>query len=213
MSCDASALLHEWDGTHNFSGVDLISGRGLHGKKASQFLNDMLEAYPNDPALGSPFNGQDTNYGEGLQYKRMAAIFTDGVYTEGWSEIIRTLSLKTKTWGLYWEQPIHGGPPALGATHGSDLTYYFPNLLGADASPTSLGNEDLMHAVQDALINFVHHGDPNGREHECASYYWPSYGENQQITVMSEKVIAEAKALPHRPGFDVLHRYLRPGPL
>lgn len=173
----------------------------------------MLEAYPNDPVLGCPFDGEDTNYGEGSQFKRMAAIATDGTYTEGWSEIIQTLSLKTRTWGMYWEQAIEGAPPALGVTHGSDLTYYFPTLLGHDLSPSSLGNKDLMHAVQDALINFVYFGDPNGcgSDAEANSYHWPSYGETQDITVMNANIIAKAQPLPYRPGFDVLHKNLRPG--
>lgn len=173
----------------------------------------MLEAYPNDPKLGCPFDGSDTNYGLGSQFKRMAAIVTDGTYTEGWSEIVKTLSLETKAWGLYWEQAIPGAPAALGVVHGSDLTYYFPNLLGKDLSPGSLGNKDLMNAVQDALINFVHFGDPNGCFSKSDSYRWPSFGESQQITIMNAKVIAEAQKPPHRPGFDVLHKYLRPGPL
>ena len=173
----------------------------------------MLEAYPNDPALGCPFNGADTNYGEGSQYKRMAAIATDGTYTEGWSEIVKTLSMKTKTWGLYWEQPIPGAPAALGVTHGSDLAYYFPDLLGTESNPSSLGHKDLMNAVQDALINFVYFGDPNGCPSESGSggYYWPSYGESQKITVMNASLIAEAQSPPYRPGFEIIHKFLRPG--
>ena len=186
----------------------------MKGEEANDFLEEMLRAYPNNPALGCPFDGEDTNFGEGSQYKRMAAIATDGTFTEGWSEILETLSLKTKAWGLYWEQPIPGAPPALGVTHGSDLSYYFPGLLGEDMTPGSLGNGDLMDAVQDALINFVHHGDPNGHgaEVKTGAYYWPSYGESRKITVMNANVIAEAQAPPHRPGFDVIHKYLRPGP-
>lgn len=200
--------------TYDCVSIDLIEGRDLKGKKAEQFLTEMLEAYPNDPILGCPFNGGDTEFGDGSQYKRMAAIATDGIYTEGWSEIIKTLSLKTKTWGLYWEQPIQGAPPALGVTHGSDMIYYFPNLFGADSSPSSIGDKNLMDAIQGALINFVYQGDPNGCNSEThnSSYYWPPYGESQKITVMNTALIAEAQSPPYRPGFDVIHKYLRPGP-
>jgi carboxylesterase type B len=174
----------------------------------------MLQAYPNDPALGCPYNGQDTEYGEGSQYKRMAAIATDGTWTEGWLEIIETLSLRTSTWGLLWEQPIPGAPAALGVTHGSDLIYYFPNLLGAESSPSSSRDTALMHAVQDALINFVSFGDPNAGASgsEESGYHWPLYNESQMITVMNARNVAEAQKPPHRPGFDVIHKFLRPGP-
>ena len=173
----------------------------------------MLEAYPNDAALGCPFNGEDSEYGEGSQYKRMAAMATDGTYAEGWSELLATLSLKTKTWGLYWEQPIPGAPAALGVTHGSDLIYYFPGLLDNRSTLVSL-DQGLMDTVQDAFINFVNFGDPNGCPSEPGSggYYWPSYGESQKITVMYASVVAEAQSPPHRPGFDVIHKFLRPGP-
>lgn len=175
----------------------------------------MLQAYPNIPALGCPFNGQDTEYGDGSQYKRMAAIATDGTWTEGWLEILETLSLKTETWGLLWEQPIPGAPQDLGVTHGSDLTYYFPDLFGAKSSPSSAAaGAALMHAVQDALINFVSCGDPNGGfESKESGYHWPLYSEGQLITVMNESKIAQAQMPPDRPGFEVIHKFLRPGPV
>jgi hypothetical protein len=59
---------------------DLALGRNLDRESTRKFRQQLLEAYPNDPALGSPFDGRDTNYGLGpkSQYKRAAAIATDG---------------------------------------------------------------------------------------------------------------------------------------
>lgn len=60
----------------------LAAGRGLEGELAKAFINQMLQAYPKDPAVGCPFDGLNTTYGVSSQYKRMAAIFTDGIYSE-----------------------------------------------------------------------------------------------------------------------------------
>ncbi|KAK3709092.1 hypothetical protein LTR37_011071 [Vermiconidia calcicola] len=193
----------------------LSAARGLKGRRAAQFLQEMLQAYPNDPALGSPFDGRDTNYGVGRQYKRMAAITTDTTYTEAWLEYLEAFSKRTKTWGLLWEQAIQGTPPEYGVIHGSDLNYFFPTLFGQEADPRTLGHGDLVAAAQGALINFIHDGDPNGcsggsdRDH---GYRWPLYSESKQVTVMNASHIAVSVPPPHRPGFDVIHKFLRPGP-
>lgn len=176
----------------------------------------MLQAYPVDPALGCPFNGGDTNYGDGSQYKRMAAIATDGTYTEAWTEYLETFSSKTNTWGILWEEPIHGAPAAYGVTHGSDLPYYFPTLLGPHKNSRDTNDRDLMRAVQEALVNFVHDGDPNGctlESGKATSYHWPLYSESHEITVLNASKVAESLPPPHRSGFGVIHKFLRPGPV
>lgn len=86
-------------------------------------MTQMLEAYPNIPALGCPFDGYNTTYKQPSQFKRMAAIFTDGTYAEPWVEFLETFSSKTKTWGILFEQPIKDTPPAFGVQHGSDVIY------------------------------------------------------------------------------------------
>lgn len=192
---------------------ELINARGLKGAKAANFLREMLKAYPDDPVLGCPYNGGDTNYGDGKQYKRMAAIATDGTYTEAWTEYLETFSHKTKTWGLLWEEPIPGVPAAYGVTHGSDLVYYFPTLLGSQKDPRNLGQQHLVTTLHDAIVNFVNDGDPNGCAFSTQAYHWPLYSESGMVTVLNASQVATALPPPHRPGFDVLHRYLRPGPL
>ena len=195
--------------------VDLISGRGLQGDKASRFRSEMLRAYPNDPVVGCPFDGSDTEYGEGSQYKRMAAIATDTTFTEAWSEYLETFSSRTKTWGLLWEQPLQNVSPAYGVVHGSDISYYIPTFFGKKLDPRTIGQAALVYAVQDALINFITDGTPNGcsaRSQQGTRYIWPLYSESHQVTVMNASRVAVAERPPHRPGFDIIHRFLRPGP-
>ena len=171
----------------------------------------MLEAYPNNPALGCPFDGRNTTYGQGSQYKRMAAIFTDGTYTEAWTEYLKYFSSDTKTWGLLFEERIPGPgiDPAFGYGHASDLPYYFPTLLGPANDPRTNNQSHLVEILQTALINFVSDLDPNGRN-ETSSGRWPLFADREEVTSLSGARGAVAVPLPHRPGFDVLRRTLRP---
>ena len=140
-----------------------LSGN-LNEQEAARFQQDMLEAYPNDPSLGCPFDGRNTTYGQPSQYKRMAAIFTDGTYTEAWTEYLRSFSTRTKTWGLLFEARIPGPgiDAAFGYGHASDLPYYFPTLLGAANDPRNNGRSRLVEIMQSALVNFVADLDPDG---------------------------------------------------
>lgn len=197
--------------------IELSSGRGLEGKQAADFLRQMLAAYPNDPALGCPFDGLNTTYNQPSQFKRMAAISTDGTYAEGWSEFLDTFSSETNAWGIVFEQPIKGTPPAYGVQHGSDVVYYFPTLAGPKADPRGYGQRALVDAIHDALINFVYDGDPNGSPslsaQNSSEYVWPLYSETGMVTALNATEVTTAIPPPHRPGFDVIHRFLRPGPL
>lgn len=192
---------------------ELSSGRGLKGAEAAHFEDLMLKAYPNAPALGCPFDGRNTTYNQPSQFKRMAAIFTDGTYAEPWVEFLETFSSKTNAWGIMFEQPVKGASPAYGIQHGSDVIYYFPTLATAAADPRSYGQAELVTTIQDALINFANDGDPNGLTSQPLSeYHWPLYSEAGTVTALNASKITESVQPPHRSGFDVIHRFLRPGP-
>ncbi|KAK5164925.1 uncharacterized protein LTR77_009590 [Saxophila tyrrhenica] len=192
-----------------------IAGAGLSGRKAANFVQQLLKAYPNDPVLGSPFDAADTDYGFGSHYKRAAAMATDGTFVEPWYEYLQTFSERTKTFGLLWNQPAPKTPRSLGVNHGADLSFYFPLLAGEDRDPrkTTEGRR-FVNALQSALVNFVHYGDPNGcvATGQGEKYTWPEYSKNGQVTVMSASNIT-SEPQPRRPGFDVFRRFLRPGSL
>lgn len=192
-------------------GVFSDVARHLIPEKAAIFQQEMLEAYPNNPALGCPFDGQNTTYGRPSQYKRMAAIFTDSIYTEAWTEYLKYFSSDTKTWGMLFEERIPGPgfDPAFGFGHASDLPYFFPTLHGPANDPRANNQSHLLEVMQTALINFVTELDPNGRDGTSRGH-WPLFAEQQEVTSLSGARGAVSVPLPYRPGFDVLRRTLRP---
>ena len=150
--------------------------RNLNQEEAATFQREMLEAYPNNPALGCPYDGQNTTYGQPSQFKRMAAVLTDGTYTEAWTEYLQLFSTTTNTWGILFEEPLSGQGigPAFGVQHGSDIPYYFPKLLGPATDPLNNDRSHLVKVLQRALINFVTDLDPNGK-HRRSRYHWPQF--------------------------------------
>jgi len=194
--------------------VDFATGAGLKPRKAQDFIQQLMKAYPNDPVLGSPFDGQYTNYGQGSQYKRAAAILTDGTFVEPWFEYLGLFSARTQTYGLLWSQPAPGTPESLGVNHGADVNFYFPLLAGKERDRNSDHGRQVVNVIHTALVNFVHYGDPNGCPAGLAAkdgYVWPEYSESGMITVVGGPDVATAEPPPHRPGFEVFHRFLRPG--
>jgi acetylcholinesterase len=159
---------------------------GIHD---TNFQPAMLQAYPNDPAVGCPYDGRNTTYGQPSQFKRMSAIFTDGTYAEPWTEY---LQLFPRAWGVLFEQPLTNNP-AYGVQHGSDVPYYFPSISNHTFSP------QLTTTMQSALIRFVTDLKPG----------WPPYAATQRVVSIKEGETQEIKP-PDRPGFAVIKRYLRP---
>lgn len=191
-----------------------IGGRQLTGEDATTFLAEMLAAYPNEPAVGAPFDGRNTTYGQPSQYKRMSAIASDASFTAPWRWYLETFSNETDIWGLLFEEPIPGAKPALGVHHGSDMPFYFPKMFGDGFDPRKNGYAELVDVIHDALVTFVSDGDPNGDGAECSGdrYEWPKYGQEGLVTALNASLPAAPVEPPYRPGFDVIEKFLIAGP-
>lgn len=187
----------------------LVNGRSFSENETLQILSEFLEAYPRLAALGAPFDGENTTYGQSSQYKRMAAITTDVQFVEAWTEYLDVFSKRVPTWGVLYEtdMPIPENRSAYGATHGSDLLYYFPSLLtGLD--PREFGRGKLVQRIQDAIINFATDLDPNGSD---AGTQWPLFAEDRKVAAIdADAQDGKIVNLPYRSGFDVVRRWFRP---
>lgn len=79
-----------------------------------------------------PFRQKNTTYGEPSQYKHIYAIVTDSQLVGPWTEYLEHLAKSdAPTWSLHLKEPTPNikERKALGVQHGSDLVYYFPDLL------------------------------------------------------------------------------------
>ena len=186
----------------------LVNSARMDPERGVVFVDDLMAAYPNDPTVGCPYDGQNTTYGQPSQFKRMSAIMTDSTYTQPFVEYLDTFSKVQSVWGIEWAQRISGTgvDPAYGVTHGSDLFFYFPRLGGDKRDPRLHGQAALVHQIQDGLANFVTDLTPQSRSER---YKWPMFAQERKVTRFDSNGAQTVNA-PHRPGFDVIREGLRP---
>ncbi|KAF8272598.1 carotenoid ester lipase precursor [Lactarius quietus] len=114
-------------------------------------LDKVLELYPQDPSLGSPYNTSTQN-ALTPEFKRIAAILGDLVFQSSRRSLANVVSGKQNTWS-YLSKRLKL-LPYLGSAHGSDV-------------PIIYGGEDLTNY----LIFFVTNLNPN----DGSLPYWPQY--------------------------------------
>lgn len=170
----------------------------------------MLKAYPDVLEKGCPFDGKNISYGEPSQYKRMAAIMTDSQYVGAWMEYLHQFAKSgAPTWGLSFEEPIPGleEGETFGVQHGSDLVFYFPNILGHKSDPRRCDKTArLANHLQTALIHFVVESNPTTEDN-----HWPQYDHkdhHSKVLALSTEDRKGIVGLPYRAGFKILHEFL-----
>ncbi|KAJ6451387.1 carotenoid ester lipase precursor [Mycena vitilis] len=152
--------------------------------------------YPDDPALGSPF---DTGLANQVtpEFKRLAAFQGDYLFTGARRFFLESASKTQNTWS--WLNKRGKSTPTLGSGHTSDLAIWFPpaNSTGFDFRPA------------DAFISFVNHLDPNGK-----SPFWPKWNTPSANGSTSLLTLSDPDALSIAPenfrvkAIDSLYRLL-----
>ncbi|KJA23957.1 hypothetical protein HYPSUDRAFT_1079387 [Hypholoma sublateritium FD-334 SS-4] len=137
--------------------------------------NKILELYPDDPALGSPFNtGNDTFGLPG--FKRAAAIMGDLSFHSQRRTWIQTASRAgVKVFGYLFTQPQPENPPFLGVDHGSEVLFVY----GAPPD-TSAPALHLSSIMIDYWVSFATSLDPNDG-HGNPRPAWPQYTEKNEV--------------------------------
>ncbi|TFK31314.1 esterase 1 [Crucibulum laeve] len=88
--------------------------------------DQLLELYPNVPALGSPYNTGNETFGLDPEYKRTAALEGDLSFDSQRRLWIQTASKAgVKTFGYLFTQPQPNGDPANGVAHGSEVLFVY----------------------------------------------------------------------------------------
>ncbi|KAK7688543.1 hypothetical protein QCA50_008081 [Cerrena zonata] len=118
-------------------------------------IDTLARLYPEDPALGSPF---DTGF-EGAftpQFKRTSAFIGDLIFQGPRRFFSQLLSEKQNVWSFIFKRNKLASP--FGTQHGADL--------GVVYQPGDL---------TDNVVNFINHLDPNGRRVDQNEITWPRY--------------------------------------
>ncbi|KAL1742655.1 Alpha/Beta hydrolase protein [Schizophyllum fasciatum] len=141
-------------------------------------IDQILDLYPDDPALGSPYNTGNETFGLSSQYKRVASILGDNMFHSQrrlWQQHANEAGVPTYGY-LFADPPSDGSDPRLGVYHSLDVQYMFHNL--TNAAPES--STRLSEQVMDYWLSFVTSLDPNdglGSERPA----WPAYGSGDKV--------------------------------
>ncbi|KAK6996541.1 carboxylic ester hydrolase [Favolaschia claudopus] len=149
---------------------------------------ELMKLYPDNPALGSPFNTGNATFSLSPQWKRLTAIVGD-IWFHSQRRALMQAAAKfgVKNYGYLLTDPgapaigeptigPTGNPAALGVSHTADLLYIFGlnAAFGRPASAQALGVQMI-----DYWVSFANNLDPNdGRG--SARPMWSQYSSNNQ---------------------------------
>uniref|UniRef100_A0A060T877 Carboxylic ester hydrolase n=1 Tax=Blastobotrys adeninivorans TaxID=409370 RepID=A0A060T877_BLAAD len=153
-------------------------------------VENLLQLYPDDPALGCPFNTGDLYSKEtyGLQYKRGNAIAGDLHMVGPRRRSSRVYSKYSDVYAYNFNVSDYGTDPSAGASHFQEVVYVFDNptnLTGTKTAPMGPDPDGSKKKLGDLMsrffMSFIATGDPNN-----ANYYqdykpWPVYANNEEV--------------------------------
>ncbi|KAJ7199025.1 extracellular triacylglycerol lipase precursor [Mycena pura] len=141
-------------------------------------INNLLALYPDDPALGSPYNTGNETFGLSPEYKRAAAVIGDTNFLSQVSFWRRTAtSAGVKTFGYFFTQPQPLSPPEIGVAHSSDLNYVYGTVPANDTSPAAF---QLSKIIIDYWVSFATSLDPNDK-HGNPRPHWTQYTPHSEM--------------------------------
>ncbi|PPQ85748.1 hypothetical protein CVT25_003066 [Psilocybe cyanescens] len=153
----------------------------------AEVIDKALSMYPDNPALGSPFNTGNDTFGLSSQYKRYAAIFADFLVQSTKRTMIQNANnLHVKVFAYLFTDPdgvlipdLIDTPPApgsLGVAHSTEVFYVFNTL--ANRTPTAVS---LSSNMQDYWISFATSLDPNDNHGNTNRPRWEQYTPENKV--------------------------------
>ncbi|KAJ7579027.1 esterase 1 [Mycena floridula] len=139
----------------------------------------LLELYPDDPSLGSPFNTGNETFGLSTGYKRVSALQGDLSFQSQRRLWIETAAKAgVKTFGYLFTEPQPSAAPRLGVEHGSEIVFVYGSVA---VDPTaSVSARQLSATMTDYWISFATSLDPNdGKGIPRAK--WEQYTPNNKV--------------------------------
>ncbi|KAL1718334.1 Alpha/Beta hydrolase protein [Schizophyllum commune] len=131
---------------------------GYNSAQLEKHISKILDLYPNDPSLGSPYNTGNETFGLSPQYKRLASIMGDINFESQrrlWQE--QTAAAGVPSYGYLFTDPQVDSEPRYGVPHGAIVDYMYHRI--PDGAPPSSWN--LSSQIMDYYLSFVTSLTPN----------------------------------------------------
>ncbi|KAJ7586080.1 extracellular triacylglycerol lipase precursor [Mycena floridula] len=150
---------------------------GVNPATLTASITKVLELYPDDPALGSPFNTGNQTFGLSNGYKRFAAIQGDIHYQSQRRLWIQTAAeAGVKTFGYLFTEPTPGADPRLGGKHHEiDAVRRLKSLSSASA-------QQLSSVMIDYWVSFATSLNPNDGKGVLRPI-WEQYTHKNQVVM------------------------------
>ncbi|KAF8991038.1 extracellular triacylglycerol lipase precursor [Hymenopellis radicata] len=141
-------------------------------------VDRLFELYPDDPALGSPYNTGNETFGLSKTFKRMAALSGDISFQSQRRLLSQTAAnAGVKTYGYLFEQHLLSIAPYLGVAHANDVYFVY----GAVPSMNETASSNALSlAMIDYWVSFATSLDPNDGL-GVARPLWPQYTSDNQV--------------------------------
>ncbi|KAJ2916723.1 hypothetical protein MD484_g3687, partial [Candolleomyces efflorescens] len=161
----------------------LIAANSLPGVATDtlEAISDrILELYPEDPAVGSPYGTGNELFGLPASYKRHSSLIGDITFEAPrrmWSQAAARFGVKS--YGYHFTDPQ--AVPALGVAHAAEFPYVYGQL-PTTATTTS---QNLSLIMMDYWISFSVSLDPNDKK-GIHRPLWPQYKSNNPVLLKLE---------------------------
>ncbi|KAL0580035.1 hypothetical protein V5O48_001969 [Marasmius crinis-equi] len=154
---------------------------GTVGTELAAAADRLLQLYPDDPALGSPFNTGTETFGLSSQFKRANALTGDLMFHSVrrlWTQ--KAAEAGVKAYGYLFTGPrLPIFPPEFGVVHTLELHYVFGLVSLEGGTPADIA---LSKKMMDYWISFATSLDPND-EKGAQRPVWPRY-ETSNATLL-----------------------------
>ena len=155
-----------------------VAARNFGVSLPNSTLQQMLQAFPNDPSRGCPYNTGDGVLPTGLQDKRVNDLFTSNIDAGVRIFASQRVAAGAATYRFHFTQVPQNVTIDAGCAHFSEIPYLFGVLNQTARNPASTRPADLelSRAMQEYFIRFTNSGNPNGGNNTN----WPTYGTGKQ---------------------------------
>lgn len=162
--------------------VDIYLPAVVEAPRLDGAVSRLLDLYPKDPALGSPYGTGDELFGLPAIFKRAASLWGDMQFTAPYRQWMHTVIKHGQpAYGYLFTQPQNfTSPPDVGVPHAAEMPYLF-----GDSEDPTLGGKEISRWIQEYWISFAVSQSPNDGK-GAKRPHWPQYTKNNQVLLRLE---------------------------